>query len=65
MDFLDFWKCHLCTVANYLFLMVPKSLVQSDKRPPRNEYVTVINHLEPFFEEQNYTNVRGLSIFGY
>jgi hypothetical protein len=23
MDFLDFWKCHLCEHANYLFLLVP------------------------------------------
>jgi len=65
MDFLDFWKCHLCDHANYLFLMVPKQLIQSEKRPPRNEYLTVQSHLAPFFEEQNYTNVRGLSIFGY
>jgi len=65
MDFLDFWKCHLCEHANYLFLMVPKQLIQSDKRPARNEFLTVQNHLQPFFEKQNYTNVRGLSIFGY
>ena len=65
MDFLDFWKCHLCEHANYLFLLVPKNLVQSDKRPPRNEFQVVINHLSPFFHENNYTNVRGLSIFGY
>lgn len=65
MDFLDFWKCHLCEHANYLFLMVPKQLRQSEKRQPRNEFFTVQNHLSPFFEERNYTNVRGLSIFGY
>ena len=65
MDFLDFWKCHLCEHAHYLFLMVPKQLVQGDKRPPRNEFVTVQNHLEPFFSVANYTNVRGLSLFGY
>jgi hypothetical protein len=65
MDFLDFWKCHLCKNANYLFLMVPKTLVQNEKMKPRNEFVTVINHLSPFFEPDNYTNVRGLSIFGY
>lgn len=23
MDLLDFWKCHICNHANYLFLMVP------------------------------------------
>lgn len=65
MDFLDFWKCHLCEHAHYLLLMVPKNLVQSEKRPPRNEFQTVLNHLSPFFKEANYTNVRGLSVFGY
>lgn len=65
MDFLDFWKCHLCKSANYLFLLVPKTLVQNTKMNPRNEFATVVNHLSPFFEPDNYTNVRGLSIFGY
>ena len=65
MDFLDFWKCHLCEHANYLFLMVPTSLVQNGKMKPRNEFQTVTNHLAPFFEDRNYTNVRGLTIFGY
>lgn len=65
MDFLDFWKCHLCKHANYLFLLVPKTLVQNENMKPRNEFNTVVNHLSPFFEPENYTNVRGLSIFGY
>ena len=26
MDLLDFWKCHLCRHADYLFLMVPQAL---------------------------------------
>jgi hypothetical protein len=65
MDFLDFWKCHICKDANYLFLMVPMTLVQNSKMKPRNEFNTVINHLSPFFQQGNYTNVRGLSIFGY
>ena len=65
MDFLDFWKCHLCKSANYLFLLVPKTLVQNSQMKPRNEFATVVNHLSPFFEPDNYTNVRGLSIFGY
>jgi hypothetical protein len=29
MDLLDFWKCHLCEHANYLFLMVPRELRQN------------------------------------
>lgn len=65
MDFLDFWKCHICKDANYLFLMVPMTLVQNKTMKPRNEFNTVINHLSPFFQPGNYTNVRGLSIFGY
>src|SRR5438128_2317273 len=26
MDMLDFWKCHLCKDAHYLFLLVPRDL---------------------------------------
>jgi hypothetical protein len=29
MDLLDFWKCHHCKHANYLFLMVPQELRQN------------------------------------
>jgi len=65
MDFLDFWKCHICNHANYLFLLVPMTLVQNSKMKPRNEFATVVKHLSPFFEPGNYTNVRGLSIYGY
>ena len=65
MDFLDFWKCHICKQANYLFLLVPMTLKQNNKMKPRNEFATVVKHLSPFFEPGNYTNVRGLSIYGY
>ena len=65
MDFLDFWKCHLCVDAHYLFLMVPKSLRQNQMMKPQNEFQKVINHLSPFFQPRNYTNVRGLTVFGY
>ena len=30
MDLLDFWKCHLCHHADYLFLMVPQALKHND-----------------------------------
>ncbi|HET8570130.1 MAG TPA: hypothetical protein VFM93_14215, partial [Candidatus Limnocylindria bacterium] len=30
MDMLDFWKCHLCAHANYLFLLVPQLLRHGD-----------------------------------
>ena len=65
MDLLDFWKCHMCGDANYLFLLVPKALRQNDKMSPRNEYATVGRRLEQFFRPSNYTNVRGLCLFGY
>jgi hypothetical protein len=65
MDLLDFWKCHLCRSADYLFLVVPKELRQNEFMAPRNEFASVVNRLSGFFEEPNYTNVRGLFVFGY
>ena len=65
MDFLDFWKCHLCEHAHYLFLLVPKELRQNAAMSPRREYAAVVRRLEPFFRARNYTNVRGLFVFGY
>jgi hypothetical protein len=65
MDFLDFWKCHLCEHADYLFLLVPRELRQNARSAPRHEYAAVVRRLEPFFRPRNYTNVRGLFVFGY
>ncbi len=65
MDLLDFWKCHLCEKANYLFLMVPRELRQNDAMSPRREFNTVKNRMSSFFEPNNYTNVYGLWLFGY
>jgi len=65
MDFLDFWKCHLCEHANYLFLMVPQELRQHEGMSPKREYNYVVNRMASFFIPRNYTNVRGLHIFGY
>ncbi len=65
MDFLDFWKCHLCEHGHYLFLLVPKELRQNPTMAPRREYAAVTRRLEPFFRPRNYTNVRGLFVFGY
>ena len=65
MDLLDFWKCHLCPRANYLFLLVPQSLRQNKIMSPRNEFATVDRRLSRFFKPHNYTNVRGLCLFGY
>lgn len=65
MDLLDFWKCHICATADYLFLLVPRELRQNDTMSPRREFVTVSKRLATFFEPGNYTNVRGLCLFGY
>ena len=65
MDLLDFWKCHICAHADYLFLMVPMELRQNDTMSARREFAAVAKRLQTFFEPQNYTNVRGLSLFGY
>lgn len=65
MDLLDFWKCHLCSAANYLFLLVPLRLIQNERMTARNEYATVVKRLSSFFVPRNYTNVRGLVVFGY
>ena len=65
MDLLDFWKCHICEHADYLFLMVPIELRQNDTMSPRREFTSVRKRLSTFFERGNYTNVRGLSLFGY
>ena len=51
--------------ADYLFLMVPKSLRQNPTMRPRNEFLSVVNRLSVFFEPQNYTGVKGLYVFGY
>ena len=65
MDLLDFWKCHVCTHAHYLFLLVPKDLRQNSTMPPRNEFLAVSRRLSKFFTPSTYTNVRGLCLFGY
>ena len=65
MDLLDFWKCHLCRTAHYLFLMVPQALKHNDAMTPKKEYNAVVKRLETFFVEGNHTNVREVHIFGY
>ena len=65
MDLLDFWKCHLCRYADYLFLMVPQALKHNDSMTPKREYSAVVRRLETFFIPGNTTNVRAVHIFGY
>jgi hypothetical protein len=65
MDMLDFWKCHLCATAHYLFLLVPQDLRHGDVGFSERPYSAVVRRLAAFFEPSNYTNVRGLFVFGY
>lgn len=65
MDLLDFWKCHLCRHADYLFLMVPQALKHNESMTPKREYNAVLRRLETFFRYGNDTNVRAVHIFGY
>ena len=65
MDLLDFWKCHICPSASFLFLLVPKALRQNEVMKPRNEFETVTRRLRQFFEPGNGTNVHGLCLYGY
>lgn len=65
MDLLDFWKCHLCTQADYLFLMVPQALKHNHQMTPKKEYNSVVKRLDTFFYPGNETNVRAVHIFGY
>ena len=65
MDLLDFWKCHICVHANYLFLMVPKELRQNPNMSPRKEFQTVSSRMESFFFSGNYTNVDAVFLYGY
>jgi len=66
MDFLDFWKCHICKHAHYLFLLVPKELRQNESgKIVGRPYQTVVSHMGTFFMPENYTNVRGVVVIGY
>ena len=66
MDFLDFWKCHICKHAHYLFLCVPVELRQNDSgKLAGRPYKTAVGHMQSFFDSSNYTNVRGVVVFGY
>ena len=64
----DLWKAHICEEAHYLLLFVPLELRQNKKDPNKingRPFDETVNRLSTFFVEENYTNVRGLVIFGY
>ncbi|MBA4381947.1 MAG: hypothetical protein C0406_05215 [Sideroxydans sp.] len=65
MDFLDLWKCHICSEAHYLFLMVPSRLAHNSESNTYNTFKKVVDRMTPFFKDGNYTNVRALFVYGY
>ena len=63
MDLLDFWKCHICERAHYLFLFVPQVVQRSNET--ERPFQAVVKRLGTFFVPGNDTNVRAVFIFGY
>ena len=62
----DLWKTHICEEADYLFLFVPNKLVQNQSgRIVGKPFNETVNRISTFFEPNNYTNVKGVVIFGY
>ncbi len=64
----DLWKAHICKEADYLFIFVPMVLKQDIKNPDKvggKPFNETVNRLSTFFDKDNYTNVRGLIIYGY
>lgn len=63
MDLLDLWKCHVSKPVNCLILVVPERKPTGKQTRPIAK--SVITRMKQFFEEGNYTNVKGLGIVSY
>lgn len=64
MDLLDFWKCHICDHAEYLFLLVPQAR-PSESGSVMRHFKQAQNRLSTFFIPKNYANVEAVFLFGY
>lgn len=64
MDLLDLWKCHICSHADYLFLVVPQ-VRPTAKGGSTQQFSHVAKRLSPFFQIGNYVNVEAVFLFGY
>jgi hypothetical protein len=64
MDLLDMWKCHLCTEAHFLFLVVP-CVRRNQKDQATRPFDRASKRLAPFFQRENYVNVEAVYLFGY
>ena len=52
-DLKDFWKCHICEEAHYLFLFVPNLLIQNASgKIGGTPFKTVNQHMSSFFEKE-------------
>ena len=63
MDLLDVWKCHICPVANILFLIVPN--VRQTNTRKENIYPRVFKRISSFYKKENYVNVDAIFLFEY
>ena len=63
MDLLDLWKCHICSNANFLFLVIPN--IRQTATGRNIIFETVERRMTTFFKSENYTNVDGVFIIGY
>jgi hypothetical protein len=63
MDLLDLWKCHICSNANFLFLIIPQ--FRQTEKGQNTIFDTVERRMDTFFNSKNYTNVDAVFLFGY
>ena len=64
MDLLDLWKCHICPVADFLFLIVPIER-RSESGTTIKAFDQASRRLATFFKPQNYVHVEAVFLFGY
>jgi hypothetical protein len=64
MDLLDLWKCHICSRAHFLFLIVPLAR-KSENGTTIKAFEQANRRLATFFEPRNQVNVEAVFLFGY
>jgi hypothetical protein len=64
MDLLDLWKCHICTYADFLYLIVPVERQRGSVKASKT-FDKVVQRMSTFFEPRNYINIEAVFIFGY
>ena len=65
-DIKDFWKAHVSTDAQHLFLIVPNSNWSQDGSPREKPFRRVCRRLAPFFgDPRREVDVVSLHVFGY